>query len=190
MKEKKVSIQIPTPYFDSLDLTRGHQILRSLIRQYPEIAARAEELAEEILLDVDIEDIANSLADDLNGPAIEAVWDSSGGTRDGYVDPSERAYEMLEEIINPYIDEMKIYILRDMKDQSRDYCAAILLGMHKFETEYSSLVLGEVPDFCYDMSQYVREKWEESVEDEEQVKLLSGFLEENGLSGKSEESDS
>ncbi len=189
MKEKQVSTPAPTPYFDSLDLTRRYRILSALIPQYPEIAARAEELAEEILLDVDTEDIAGSLADELDGPDIEEVWDSSGRTRDGYVDPSERAYEMLEEIIDPYIDEMMDYLKRDMKDQSRDYCAAILLGIHKFETEYSSSLLEEVPDFCNDMSQYVREKWEESVEDEERVKLLSGFLEENGLSGKSVGSD-
>lgn len=189
MKEKKVSMPAPAPYFDSLDLTRRYRILSGLIRQYPEIAARAEELAEEILLDVDTEDIAGSLTDELDGPDIEEVWDRSGRTRDGYVDPSERAYEMPEEIIDPYIDEMMDYLKQDMKDQSRDYCAGILPGIHIFGTEYSSSLLEEAPDFCYNMSQYVREKWEKSVEDKEPVKLLSGFLEKDGLSDKYEGSD-
>ena len=92
---------VRTPYPDSLD---------------PEIAIHAEELAEEILLDVDIEGIAYSLSDELNGPYIEEVWDSSGGTLDGYVYPSERAFEMLEEIIDPYINEMMDYLKRNMKD--------------------------------------------------------------------------
>jgi len=151
-----------------------------LVRSSPEIAARAEELAREFLEDVDSEMIAESLADDLSYPKIEDVWDTSGSTRDGYIEPCERAYEMLEEILDEYIEEMNMYFKRGMVDQSREYCAGIMLGIKRFCEESCSGLLEELPDF-YDEADPIRKEWEDNVADERQIQLLAEYLLEKGM---------
>jgi hypothetical protein len=170
-----------TPLLDSLDLSGRSTVLYNIIREYPDVRAYAEEIAEGLLCDVDIDDIAESLADELDCLKVEEVWDSSGRTRDGYVDPGERAYEMLEEITDEYVMEMNKYMKRGMPDQSRDYCAGILYGLYKFEKDYHSDVLEETPDFCHDQFSWIRKEWEKKIGDERQIKLLAEILEEKGL---------
>ena len=148
-----------------------------LVRFSPDIAARAEELAQEFLEDVESEKIAESLADDLSSPEIEDVWETSGRTRYGYIEPCERAYEILEEILYDYNKEMNTYLKRGMTDQSREYCAGIVLGIKRFCEESDSGLLDEVPDF-YEEADSIRENWEEKVADEKQIQLLAEFLKE------------
>ena len=170
----------PTPILDALSSGKSRQILMQLVRSSPEIAVRAEELARELPEDVDSAMIAESLADDLSYPEIEDVWDTSGSTRDGYIEPCERAYEMLEEILDDYIEEMNRYLKRGLVDQSREYCAGILLGIHRFCEQSCSGLLEELPDFSEE-ADLIRQEWEDTVADERQIQLLSEYLLEKGM---------
>jgi len=167
----------PTPLLDTLHPEESKQILMQLVRASPEIAEKAEALARELLVGIDIETIAENLADELNIPEIEEVWDTSGRTRDGYIHPDERAYEILEEILDRYISEMNTYLRRGMVDQSREYCAGIILGIRRFCQESNSGLLDELPDFEEEAG-YVQVKWEETVADERQIQLLEESLKE------------
>lgn len=42
------------------------------------------------IADVDLEDIASEVYFELDCLRVEDVWDQSGSTRDGYVDPYEK----------------------------------------------------------------------------------------------------
>lgn len=170
-----------TPLLDSLSPQQAAQALRQLVATDPAIAARAEEVAGSILSDVDPDDIAEMLADDLSDLAIEDVWDAAGPTRDGgYIDTTDCAWDMLDEVLEPYTDEMMAYIDRGMPDESRDYCLGILMGIRLFEEMHSS-ICEEVPDYCSDTFDIVWEEWEEAIGDAEQIALLASLLEEEGL---------
>jgi len=181
MPKRKKAVS-PTPLLDSLCAEQAQQVLYLLVRGDPAIAARAEGLARALLGAVHVEGVADSLAEDLSGPAIEDVWDTSGRTRDrGYVYPSERAWEMMDDVVAPYQDEMMAYLRRGMAEQSRLYCAGILIGLRRFQQDSDSALLDEVPDYCGETIDTVREEWESAVADAGQVKLLARFLEEKGL---------
>ena len=170
----------PTPLLDTLKPSESRDILMQLVRSSPDIAARAEKLARAFLVEVNSEEIADSLARDLSYPTIEEVWETSGSTRYGYIEPCERAYEILEEILDDYITEMKTYLRRDMVDQSRKYCAGIVLGIRQFCEESHADILEEVPDF-YNEADLIRRDWEEKVDDEKQIQLLAEYLKEKGV---------
>lgn len=170
-----------TPLLDSLSAGQAQGVFARLVRADPALAARAEGVARDLLQAVDAEAVAASLAADLARIAIEDVWKTSGRTRGGYLYPSERAWEMMDEVVAPYTAEMTAYLRRGMADASRLYCAGILLGIRQFEQESGSELLEEVPDYCDDAFSTIREEWEEGVGDVGQADLLARFLEEMGL---------
>ncbi|NQS73619.1 MAG: hypothetical protein HQP72_04375 [Methanoculleus sp.] len=162
-----------TPLLATLSADQAHSVLMRLVYDDPALAARAEEVARDLLEYVDSTAIADILCYELSTLKIEDVWDTSGRTRDGYIDPSDRAWEMLDEVLE--------YLRRGMPDESRIYALGILLGIRKFQNNSGSALLEEVPDYGDDTLELVREEWEEAVGDDEQVRLFADELREEGL---------
>jgi len=162
-----------TPLLATLSADQAHSVLMRLVYDDPALAARAEEVARDLLEYVDSTAIADILCCELSTLKIEDVWDTSGRTRDGYIDPSDRAWEMLDEVLE--------YLRRGMPDESRIYALGILLGIRKFQNDSGSALLEEVPDYGDDTLELVREEWEEAVGDDEQVRLFADELREEGL---------
>ncbi|NMC88823.1 MAG: hypothetical protein GYA64_04185 [Methanomicrobiales archaeon] len=162
-----------TPLLATLSADQAHSVLMRLVYDDPALAARAEEVARDLLEYVDSTAIADILCCELSTLKIEDVWDTSGRTRDGYIDPSDRAWEMLDEVLE--------YLRRGMPDESRIYALGILLGIKKFQNNSGSALLEEVPDYGDDTLELVREEWEEAVGDDEQVRLFADELREEEL---------
>ncbi len=171
-----------TPLLDSLSVDQARFVLARLIGDDPALAARAEGIARDVLRMVDTEGVAESVASDLSCIDIEEVWETSGRRRDGYVYPSERAWEMLDDALEPHKGEMMAYLKRGMVEESRLCCAGILLGIRRFQKTSRSGILEEAPDYCNETFDSVREEWEKAVGDAAQVRLLARFIEEKGLS--------
>ena len=181
MPKRKKTASV-TPLLDSLSAEQAQDVLAQFIRDDPTLASRAEGVARDVLRIVGSEEIADSLAGDLAGIEIEDVWKTSGRTHDGgYLYPSERAWEMMDEIVAPYKEEMAAYLRRGMADESRLFCAGILLGIRRFEQDSGSALLDEAPDYCDDAFSSIREEWETAVGDPGQVRLLARLLEEKGF---------
>ncbi len=69
--------------------------------------------------------------DDLNARAGGHSW--------GYVEPTETAWELLEEAVEPVLSEMKRYLEIELEEQAREFCHGILLphveaSLPSFET--------------------------------------------------------
>ena len=178
-KRKKAASK--TPLLDSLSAGQAQSVLMRLVCDDPALAARAEGIARDLLKVIDSVEIAGILCDDLSALKIEEVWKTSGRTREGYIYPSERAWDMMDEVIESYKEEMLRYLRRGMLEESRIYCSGILLGLRKFQRDSRSDLLEEAPDYCDDTFESIREEWEEAVDDPVQVHLLARFIEEEGL---------
>lgn len=170
-----------TPLLDSLAPEQARQVLYHLLRTDPSIAARAEDIAGTLISDVCCDYVAEMLAYDLSCLAIEDVWDTSGPTRDGdYIDTTDRAGEMMDEVVSSYTDEMMAYINRGMPDESRHYCLGILMGLRQIREEETPICV-EIPDYCSDTIGIVREEWEKAIHNTEQIALLARALKEKEL---------
>jgi len=69
----------------------------------------------------------------LDSIEVEEVWDRSGRTRNGYVEPTEMAFPMFEDALDPFIEEMKKYQKLSMFAEAKNYCIGILKGISRFE---------------------------------------------------------
>jgi hypothetical protein len=81
------------------------EILRLLSAQDQDIENRIEELAENILKDVDLEEVSDEVFFDLDDIDVHDLLDQSGARSDGeYTSTEEMAYEMMENELKPHIN--------------------------------------------------------------------------------------
>ena len=99
----------PRNIFAEISADDAFAILSRLAKEDSKIAKRIEQIAIEYLSDVDSEEIASQVYFDLDRIEVEELWNRSGRTRNGYVEPIEMAFQMFEEALEPFLDEMKKY---------------------------------------------------------------------------------
>jgi hypothetical protein len=136
---------------------------------------KIEDIAKDYLCDIDIEGIAEDLFYELNLLEVEVLWDRSGKTRNGYVDESEAADTMFEEVLETYTDELSKYLKLFMYDEAKSYCKGILLGIRKFEmestTEFKTWAV-DVPSERFDEILSFWKKEQLNLQDIEEMELF------------------
>lgn len=154
-------------------------ILQTLAKEDKEIAKRIQQLAMEYLSDVDVEGVADEVYSALDFIDVEELWDRSGSTRDGYVDPGDMAWEMFEEALQPFLDEMKKHQKLSMPNGAKYQCMGILQGIYRFEKESKS----EFKDWAVDApGEYfgtVLDEWRDNCESSEDFEGMKTFIQKN-----------
>jgi hypothetical protein len=83
---------------------------------------------------------------------VEEVWDRAGATRYGYKEPQEVAGEMIEQVIEPFWQEMHKYAQMGFHAQAKQVCIGLLLGLYQFEhestNEFKDWAVGEAAEFA------------------------------------------
>ena len=119
---------------DKISADDGLVILNKLAKD-TFLLKRIEHAALEYFKEVEVEDIADEVFYKLDSLEVEDVWEQSGSTRYGYVDPYEKAWEMFEDAIEPYLDELRKCQDLKMDEEAKKYCMGILKGIYRFEKE-------------------------------------------------------
>ncbi len=172
-KEEKEKI------LNDISFKYAYEILTRLADEDVKISKRIEELALEYLVEVAPDDIAESVFDDLESLEVEDVWDNSGGTRHGYVDPYDLASEMFEEAIEPHVEEMRKCQKLFRFEEAKLHCQGILKGLYKFEKEGST----EFKDWATeDPNTYflqVFDEWKEGNKNPEHLEEMQTYVKNN-----------
>ena len=146
-------------------------ILKRLAKDDLKVANRIEQIAIDYLCDVDIEDIASQVYFDLDSIKVEEVWNRSGRTRNGYVEPTEMAFQMFEDALDPFIEEMKKYQKLSMFAEAKEYCIGILKGICRFENESSSEYIDWAVDAPMEYFGQVLDEWKKGQKGVTDVEL-------------------
>jgi hypothetical protein len=95
----------------------GASVLRSLLDRHPELVEEAEEIARAWIADVD----GGAVADEVEQAVLDLEADElsgrAGRTREGYVEPTEAAWELLREALEPFLEEMKRHVAAALRDR-------------------------------------------------------------------------
>jgi len=182
--------------FDAISADDALAILRLLAKEDTKIAKKIEQIAIEYLSDVDIEDIASEVYFELDSIEVEEVWDRSGRTRNGYVEPTEMAFQMFEDALEPFVEEMKKYQKLSMFVEAKNYCIGILRGICSFEEESTSEYKDWAVDAPAEFFGWILDGWKKgqkgvTEEEERDVKkagsVLKGDKAEKGEGRKEQE---
>jgi hypothetical protein len=102
-------------------------------------------------------------------------WDSHS---DGYTSPDEAAVELMEEELQPFVDQAKRYHELDMRKQERDYCAGVILGLYRYEKESKSEFRNWSEDLPLDSAGWLRDEWRERNADKAMRDTMDEFIRE------------
>jgi|SRR3989344_6200565 len=151
-------------------------ILKNLAKDNEEIASQIEDISKDSLKKIDINEIAENVEFDLSNIDVEELWDRSGRTRYGYVEPGEMADEMIEEVLEPYFEEMCKYKKLLMHKEAKYYCMGILKGIRCFENESSSEFSEWATDAFSNFSHSTLEKWKSICKNQQDIKEIKEFI--------------
>jgi hypothetical protein len=77
--------------------------------------------------------------DELGSRAGKHSW--------GYTEPGEAAWELLEERVSPFIDDLKRQFELGLEVEALEMCKGIVLGLYRVRNEQGGDVLQWAPDF-------------------------------------------
>jgi hypothetical protein len=149
----------PREIIDHLSPTDALSILRALADSDEELAARIVGIATAHLSEVDPEEVAAVLYDELGALEVEEVWDRAGRTRYGYIEPGEAADQMIEEVLEPFLEELDKYQKISMSTEANRLCMGLLLGLYRFKRESTSEFKDWAPDAPIIFAKAVVDAW-------------------------------
>ena len=134
-------------------------VLRHLLEVHPELAGEAEEIARALLQQVDYEDVAAEIEDEIRALDYEVLNARAGPHEWGYVEPSEAAEEILEETVQPYREDMKRHLELGLEAEALEICKGLVLGCYRLSERAGGDVLGWAPDFPGEAAGHALEVW-------------------------------
>ncbi len=157
-----------TSILEKLDGAEAASVLQSLLDRHPELRTEAETIARGVLGEVSL----FSVADDVESAVIQFDYDDlnsrAGRHSWGYVEPTEAAWELLDEAVEPFVGEMKRYLEMGLEEQAREVCQGILLGLYRVRDGGSNDILNWVPDFPGEAAGNALDVWSKTAGTEEE----------------------
>jgi hypothetical protein len=127
-------------------------LFRPLLTKHPELPAEAETLAASVIGDVAMEDIAQETEDAVRSLDIDDLNSRAGPHSHGYVEPSEAAWELIEEVVIPLIEDIQRRLDAGQPDAALAACAGVVLGLYRLRHDTNDGCLGWAPDAPAEMA--------------------------------------
>jgi hypothetical protein len=124
-------------------------LLGDLLAEHPELAGDAERLANRRLAGAGRHAVADDLSWSLESLVLEQLNLHAGYQRGrGYVHPVEAASELLEEALQPYLDDIARLAGLGLPAAAQEVAAGVLLGLYQYRDQPpQDTVMVEAPDF-------------------------------------------
>ena len=147
------------PTLERLKADESAAVLRRLLEAHPDLAGEAEKIARSLLHEVNYEEVAAAIEDEIRAQDYEALNARAGRHEWGYVEPSEAAWEILEETVEPFRADMKRHLELGLEGEALEICQGLVLGCYRLSEQGGGDVLGWAPDFPAEAAGHVLEVW-------------------------------
>jgi len=156
-------------FIQSLSADEASRVLRELLNDSPAILKKVYDIAKIVAGDVDADGIAGDVFCELDALDMDDLSGRAGRTQYGYVEPHEAAWDIFEEALNPYINEMKKNQQRALPAVAKAYCIGIIKGLLNYEADASSDFKGWVTDAPGEYVDTVVEEWKKGNPDDNDI---------------------
>ncbi|MBU2500075.1 hypothetical protein KJ682_01970 [bacterium] len=116
---------------DRLHPVESASVLGALLEMHPELAPDAEELARAAMQEVDVEAVAATVGDAVCHFDMDDLGERSGRRRRGYVEPTEAAWELIQEAVAPFLNDLERLVDLGFRKAAIDMCTGIVLGLYR-----------------------------------------------------------
>ena len=124
-------------------------VLDELLAARPDLREPAEAYAVQVMADADRLAVAGDVEGALQGRDIEEL-NTQAGHRPGrgYVHPAEAADEILDDALQPFLDDLHRRAGLGMRSAAAELAAGILLGLYNCRHGASETLLEYAPDYA------------------------------------------
>jgi hypothetical protein len=136
-----------TPMLDQLQSGEAALVLRRLLAGHPELLPEAEEIARCTLGDISFETIASEVEDSIRQLSLDDLDGRAGRHSWGYTEPTEAAWQLLEEAVEPFVEDMKRHSGIGLHEEAFEICKGIVLGLYQCRDAGGDEFLGWAEDF-------------------------------------------
>jgi hypothetical protein len=156
-------------------------VLRSLARD-EDLAPRIRQVATAHLQtdaprdEHDVQAIAEEVRRELAQLEIEEAWDRAGPKRHGYVDPGEAADEMMDQVLEPYLGEMRRYQRLGMGQEAAYLCMGLIAGLYRFDHESQTEFKALATDLPCGHAEFALGEWLDGQPAPDLVKAMHAFI--------------
>jgi hypothetical protein len=164
-KGRAASERATHPVLAHLKPEEGAAVLGRLLEAHPDLADEADEIARSLLRQQNYQDVATEIEDEIRALDYEDLNARAGSHERGYVEPSEAAWEILEETAEPYLDDMKRHLELGMEAEALEICKGLVLGCYRLSEREGGDVLGWAPDFPAEAAGNALEIWQSGGDD-------------------------
>ena len=126
------------------------------------MAEHISKMAKAAMADVDADVVADEVFKSLNSVQVEELWNNSGKTYSGYTEPTEVAFEMLEDEVRYYVTKMEQYKDLGMKTEEKEYCKGIISGLLKYGQDGYNEFRDWCPDDPYTVAENIIYNWKKN----------------------------
>lgn len=144
---------------EGLKADEAAAVLRRLLAAHPDLASEAEQIARSLLHEVDYESVAAEIEDEIRALNYDDLNARAGRHEWGYVEPTEAAWEVLEETVEPFREDMKRHLELGLEGEALEICKGLVLGCYRLSEGTGGDVLGWAPDFPAEAAGHVLEVW-------------------------------
>ena len=137
------------PALDTLSAAEKAAVLDELLTARPDLREPAEAYAVGLMKNAGRSAVADDVESALRWLDIEEL-NTRAGYRPGfgYVDPSEAADEILDEALQPFLDDLQRRAGLGMASAATEVAAGILLGLYSCRNGDSETLLEYAPDYA------------------------------------------
>jgi hypothetical protein len=134
---------------DALSAAEKAAVLDELLAARPDLRQPAEAYPARVMSGADRSAAAGDVEDSLQGLGIEEL-DTRAGYRpgQGYVHPAEAAGKILDEALQPFLDDLQRRAGFGMRSAAVELAAGILLGLYNCRHGNSETLLEYSPDYA------------------------------------------
>jgi LexA DNA binding domain-containing protein len=135
-----------TPALDRLKGDEAARLLHAILDRHPELASELRELASSELGHVSVEDVAHEVEAAVDMLDLDDLNDRAGSHASGYIEPTEAAWELVEEAVAPFIEDIQRRADAGEHAAALITCAGVVLGLYRLRDKGSDEFLGWAVD--------------------------------------------
>lgn len=131
----------------SLKPDESMAILRALLERHPKLRGEAEAIGRVAITSVKAEAIADELEEAILGLDLDDLDGRAGRHSWGYVEPTEAAWEILQETIEPFMKDLMRHVDLGFEASAVATCEGIVRGLYRLRRKDADGILGYAEDF-------------------------------------------
>lgn len=144
---------------DRLGPREAQAVLHQLLAAHADLRSEAEQMARSLLAAVTREAVAGDVEQALRALDLDDLGRRAGRHRDGYTSPTEAAWDLLQEAVEPFLDDLKRRLDLGHEAEAIELCQGLLLGLYRLRDVENDGLLEWAPDFPAEAAAHVVATW-------------------------------